>query len=300
MSVINSTKPIIKTINGVKKNRLIITNFHHQPASLNCFNEENQKEEDPFENAIKENAKLEAKTNEKRLMLKLFELKLKNRLKEYRTLNSQLEEDCHLKIDKSTESKEFDRIKKKLIDSSTKSAALEINTDVHRQTKGVGSNAIKNLEIKLKRSLSMNSLPSSLLRSLKNDEKLTEKKSKQELKKRIISTRKIYSNNERELVKKNQLQQQEQIAVKKEKSRNKEKKQPSLEIHSVKAEEDKIKAFQDSAKLNQNYCSQPATAQIVSSQNIDRYINYLKQLLKDRAKQFKLEIPPLWLVFVSI
>ena len=160
---------------------------------------------------MKENAKLEAKTNERRLMLKLFELKLKRRLKEYKTLNSQLEEDRHLKIDKSNEPKEFERIKKKLIDSACKSTALETNTD--NKTNTDCSLGIENLEIKLQRSLSMNSLPSSLLRSLKHDEKLNEKKTKQEFKKRIISTRKIYSNNERELVK----QQQQRIAVKKEK-----------------------------------------------------------------------------------
>ena len=290
MSITNATKPLIKTINGVKKNRLTITNFHH-PISLGPAQ---NVEEDPFENAMKENAKLEAKSDEKRLMLKLFEMKLKRRLKEYKSINNQMEEDRQLKIEKSNEPKEFERIKKKLIDSSTRSIALETNPQsTDTESKRACSSAIKNLELKLQRSLSMASLPSSLLRSLQNDEKLNEEKSKSEFKKRIISTRKIYSNNERELVRKHQYQQQQQLAVKKEKSKKLEEKQskfvnkPQVEIINMKAVSEEV------IKSNEIVHRETLHTQQVFSQNIDRYINYLKQLLKDRAKQFRLEIPPL-------
>ena len=232
MLTLNSPK--IKTIKGVQKNRLIITNI--QPLSVNNNNDNLSKhsqvkhqEEDPFLNAVKENDKLNKINHEKSKKYELFQINLKKRLKEYKAINMQLEQDCQLKINKSNE---------------------------------------------FKRSLSVNSLPNCLLRTLKDDQKLNEKT---ELKKRIISTRKIYSNNERDQVQK--LKQQVETINLKDKAKKKDalknkqqqqlvikhKEEPIINIPIIQKQDELIIINNINAKNNNN--------------NIERYIKYLKQLL---------------------
>ncbi len=247
MLTLNSPK--IKTIKGVQKNRLIITNI--QPLSVNNNNDNLSKhsqvkhqEEDPFLNAVKENDKLNKINHEKSKKYELFQINLKKRLKEYKAINMQLEQDCQLKINKSNE---------------------------------------------FKRSLSVNSLPNCLLRTLKDDQKLNEKT---ELKKRIISTRKIYSNNERDQVQK--LKQQVETTNLKDKAKKKDalknkqqqqlvikhKEEPIINIPIIQKQDELIIINNINAKNNNN-------------NNIERYIKCLKQLLKDKAKHYKLDMPPL-------
>ena len=55
--------------------------------------------EDPFENAFKENLRIEAKLDQEQERKRLFEISLKQRLKAYKKAQHQINEDCQLQVD---------------------------------------------------------------------------------------------------------------------------------------------------------------------------------------------------------
>jgi hypothetical protein len=225
---------------------------------------------DPFQEAQFENKRIQQKLDADKRKLAEFRDKVRQRLKEFTKAKQQIEEDSGLKIKTSNEIKHKSQEESKL-----------------KQSKSVPNLAILYL----------------------NDHQSEQRKQ------RISTTRKLYGNIERDKVKKAFLFKKDiacedeqilKVAQVEEEKQKKEKERRRLEkilfknneslkqTAQIQIEEQKkepiIDNYSKSKEFHEDLHSK--TRQIRNS-NDDQYIQYLKQLVKDKAIQQKLDLPPL-------
>ena len=95
--------------------------------------------EDPFASAHQENLRLEAKQDEIKLRQKKFESDLKKRLKAYKKMEHQINEDCQLKVQETNQISHHHNPHKKLVKMDIIADSLK---NVHpNETKSFNSSA---------------------------------------------------------------------------------------------------------------------------------------------------------------
>lgn len=269
-------------------------------------------EENPFENAIKENEKIELKLEQERLKLIDFNRKVKERIRDYKYAKQKLEEDAQLIIYKRPSVNSF---KKKSLDKMVSKSALDL-----RETPRDASNT--NLKKPYLSSISCRSeenLSNFVLKTI-----IEQKSVKEEYKKRIKSTRKIYSNMERDKVRNENVAKNFRV-----KSANSESDGKKTEMKKNTKKRDNVKIERNHDCLlnhkttNNNelkqfifdtYREPIIEKKLIEKQKvpkkialstpkpkpkqqpitkIDKYICYMKQVLREKANQYKIDIPPL-------
>jgi hypothetical protein len=226
---------------------------------------------DPFEEAQFENERIQQKLDTDKRKLAEFRHQVRQRLREFKKAQQQIGEDASLKIKTSNEIKHKNQGESKV-----------------ERTKSVPNLAILCL----------------------NDEHQSEQR-----KHRISSTRKLYGNIERDKVKrvrvlkKNMpLEDKEilEIAKVEEEKQKKEKERKRVEkiwlknkeslkqIAQIKIEEQKKELIIDNhSSYKESKKDSSSKMRHIQNSNIDHYIQYLKQMVKDKAIQHKLDLPPL-------
>lgn len=247
-------------------------------------------EEDPFENAIKENEKIEKKLEKDRLKLIEFDKKVKERIKAYKCAERQLVQDAQLVIHKKNvlyplKKKNFDKLSSKSIFDLSEGS--KSSTTISFSDENLSNFALKTIE--------------------------NEAYKREQYKKRIKSTRKIYSNMERDKIRnesliknlrsdisKNESNDSKKTLLKSKKNfkleKNEECVQKMKDMWKDEMVDKDLKVFvndlpkDDEKNLSE---SQPILNGKKVDQKLDKYISYLRKILKQKCNLNKLEIPPI-------
>ncbi|CAF0950144.1 unnamed protein product [Brachionus calyciflorus] len=276
-------------------------------------------EENPFENAIKENEKIEFKQEQERLKLIDFNKKVKERIRAFKFAEQKLEEDAQLIINRKPVNTSF---KKKSLDKLRSKSALDLTETPRHKLASASDENLSNFALKL---------------IIDQDQS-----KKDEYKKRIKSTRKIYSNMERDRIRNDQniknliekktstkpivlmntknsnikigLKSSENIKIERNKECNinpklnyydnsqelknfilDENESSTSKKSLVILEKNEPLKIQDVKPIKKNLSSPGilTKSKVNSESNLDKYINNMKRILREKSVQNKLEIPPL-------
>lgn len=242
-------------------------------------------EEDPFENAIKENEKIEKKLEKDKLKLIEFNKKVKERIRAYKFAERQLEQDAQLVIHKKNV---MCPSKKNFLDKSKSKSIFDLSE---------GSKSGTTI------SLSEENLSNFALKTIENE---THKR--EQYKKRIKSTRKIYSNMERDKIRNESFIKNLKSDVSKTEPRSSQK--TKLETKKIKLEksDECLQMRKDETIIKEleifaneqhrdNEKKKPEPRLILRGKktepNLEKYICYLREIAKEKSIPNKLEIPPI-------
>jgi hypothetical protein len=249
-----------------------------------------EKFQDPFEKAKFENERIQARLKEDKLKLVQFKKKVNETLRAYKNIENKVEKDSQLKIDRTNKVKFESNVKNVLNPTIVRSVSAECLIEQEKIKSKKQSNFAK-CQHSLS-SLSISSSPNNLLlKSLMSQNSV--KKSNEDHKKRVSSARKIYSNLERDQVKNsiriNNLDRATKSACSfsstKIKPSSSKKRNVQIDVKPTLAKIDKKPLPEvDIVPKKQSYLINKETT-------LERYIRYLKQLLKEKATQFKIELP---------
>lgn len=236
-------------------------------------------EENPFENAMKENAKIENKLEQDRLKLIEFDKKVKERIRAYKFAERKLEQDAQLIIHK-----------KSVLYTSKKK-----NSNFMRSKSALDISQISKSSTSL--SCSDENLSNFALKTIQNEANI-----KELYKKRIKSTRKIYSNMERDKIRNEMLtKDSKNVLIQKEsktKHRNNFKIEKNKECQTVPKMESnqELKNFINEEPVKEKPCLQVKKAvnnHLKTQSKLEKYISYMKELLRQKSNVNKLDIPPI-------
>jgi len=289
-------------------------------------------EHDPFENAAKESERIEIKLKEKEVQLKTFQKQVKKRVNTYINVQKKVNADQNLAVTKSSNiikptsllgnSKFFDnevalnRINdaKKNLASKTmlrsKSTDLEIQNPEETLPGGnwqrTNSEAQSDAKIRPISAFdgSSKTLPNFVLRSLLHSYK-SSASCQNEHKKRVNQTRKLFSDLERDQVKNDILKSNEKILMKKlktEKERERVEKEREMNnrkrLHAVlmKRQVDRVDSGPKTVPSSARSTSSINTVELnpkTKLKELNRYIEALKEQIKEKACKNKIDLPPL-------
>ncbi|RNA33157.1 coiled-coil domain-containing 15-like [Brachionus plicatilis] len=246
-------------------------------------------EENPFENAAIESEKIENKLEHDRLRLIDFNKKVRERIRAYRFAERKLEQDAQLIIHKKAV---LYSCKKKNCHLKRPKSALDLSQASKSTTSFTCSE---------------DNLSNFALKTIEND---TNKR--EQYKKRIKSTRKIYSNRERdqvrsELVIKNfKTEAAQNVPKKTEKKKLNTKSNVKIEkneecVHAPKMDSNqelKIFVSQDPEKEHPVLCKPKLARKLAGCQKagqskLENYIGYMKEVLREKSSLNKMQIPPI-------
>lgn len=254
-----------------------------------------------FDKAREENERYEKRLLEEKMKLDQFKQKVKERIKVYKHVEQRIDEDTKLRINQSKHGVPVQR-------SKSADYSKTIKRDLVSNKKRVKSEKssarqLASVETKMsKMQLSSPSLPNFLVKSMIDQNNL--KKMIEENKKRIMSTRRLYSNMEREGVQQASRAPSAQsgIQIKVEKNPELEFIKRQLDMNQASYKDyERTKPVIKSArnkpstptkKKSSAKLSAPPSTTPSSTYTMERYIRYLKQSLRDKAVQYRVD-PPL-------